>query len=84
TGVRALGGLVLLAGLAWCVTLWRRRRGTTVAAGLAAAFLALFVVSHLLALAIGAWPSVIVVSLLMMGLAWSVADAPARRGHVSV
>jgi hypothetical protein len=79
TGLRALGGVVLLAGLAWCAVVWRRSRSTTVAAGLSVAFLALFVLSHLLARAIGAWPSVVVVSLTMAALTWPVADAPARR-----
>lgn len=79
TGVRVLGGVVLLAGLAVCVVRWRRKRGTPVAAGLAAAFVAFFVLSHLLARSIGAWPSVIVVSVAMAVLTWRVADAPARR-----
>jgi hypothetical protein len=79
TGVRALGGVVLLAGLTWCVVLWRRRRSTTVAVVLSVVFIALFVVSHLLARAIGAWPSVIAVSLAMAALTWPVADAPARQ-----
>lgn len=75
TGVRALGGLVLLLGLAWCVVLWRSSAGTSTAAGLAAAYLVLFVVSHLLALAIGAWPSVVVVAVTIGALAWRLADA---------
>jgi hypothetical protein len=49
-----------------------------VAAGLAVAFIVLFVLSHVIAHVIGAWPSVIVVSLGMAALAWLFADAPAR------
>jgi hypothetical protein len=75
TGVRALGGVVLLLGLAWCVVLWRASSGTPVAVGLAAAYVVLFVGSHLLALAIGAWPSVVVVSVAMGALAWRLADS---------
>ncbi len=58
TGARSLGGVVLLAGVAWCG--WR----ALPAAGIArvAAVVALgagcFVASHLLASALGAWPSV--------------------------
>jgi len=75
TGVRALGGVVLLVALAWCVLRWRARAGTPTAAGLAAAYVVLFVVSHLLARAIGAWPSVLAVAAAMGGLAWALADA---------
>jgi hypothetical protein len=80
TGIRALGGLVLLAGLAVCWVLWRDRAGTSTAVSLVVAFGVVFAASHLLALAIGAWPSVLVVSALMAGLAWLLAD---RRAPVS-
>jgi hypothetical protein len=80
TGVRALGGLVLVVALAWCVLRWRAMAGTPTAAGLASAYVALFVVSHLLARAIGAWPSVVVVAVVMAGLAWRIADS--RPAHV--
>lgn len=83
TGVRALGGVVLLAGLAVCVVLWRRRRGTTVAVVLSVAFLALFVVSHPVAHAVGAWPSVIGMSVVMAAATWLVADVPARQQSLS-
>jgi hypothetical protein len=81
TGVRALGGVVLVAALAWCVLRWRATAGTPTAAGLAVAYLALFVVSHVLALAVGAWPSVVVVAVVMGALAWSLADQ--RRARVA-
>jgi hypothetical protein len=60
TGVRALGGAVLLAGGAWCArealpAVGGRR--TTALLGFA---LAAFVVSHPLGHAIGAWPAVLV------------------------
>jgi hypothetical protein len=60
TGVRALGGIVLLAGGFWCArdALPVAGRGpTTVVLGGA---LVLFVASHPLGRAIGAWPAVIV------------------------
>ena len=80
TGVRPLGGLVLLAGLAVCWVLWRERAGTTTAVTLVVAFGVAFAASHLLALAIGAWPSVLGVSALMAAVAWRLAD---RRVPVS-
>ena len=80
TGVRALGGIVLLVGLALCWVLWTGRAGTTTAVVLVVAFGVAFAGSHLLALAIGAWPSVLVVAGLMAGLAWQLAD---RRAPVS-
>jgi hypothetical protein len=81
TGVRPLGGLVLLGGLALCWVLWTDRAGTTTAVTLVVAFVVAFAGSHLLALAIGAWPSVLVVAALMAGLAWLLADrrAPVPR-----
>jgi hypothetical protein len=60
TGVRALGGVVLLAGLAFCVHRWRARLGWGRTTALAVVFLLAFAGSHLLARAIGAWPAVLV------------------------
>jgi hypothetical protein len=75
TGSRPVGGLVLLAGGGWCVREWARRHGAGTAVTLACAGLAAFVASHLLAPAIGAWPSVLLVSAAMAAVAWSRADA---------
>jgi hypothetical protein len=75
TGSRPLGGVVLLAGGAWCVRAWLRRDGSRAAAGLAAAGLGAFIASHLLALAIGPWPSVLAVSAAMAAVAWRRSDA---------
>jgi len=77
TGSRTLGGVILLIGGAWCARVWMARHGSqTAAALLGVAFIA-FVASHLLALAIGAWPSVLVVSAGMAYAAWTRADSPA-------
>lgn len=83
TGVRSLGGLVLLVGLAGCWVLWRDRAGTTTAVTLVVAFGVAFAASHLLALVIGAWPSVLVVAALMAGLAWLLADRQPSASKVS-
>jgi hypothetical protein len=79
TGSRPLGGFVLAAGGLACVELWRRRRGARTAAALGTAGLSAFALSHVLAQAIGAWPSVLTISALMALLAWAVADAPELR-----
>jgi hypothetical protein len=75
TGVRAVGGVVLLAGAVWCGRLWWQRVGVAPAAGLLATYAAGFVLSHLLARSIGAWPSVLTVAAVMAAAAWLVADA---------
>ena len=60
TDVRALGGLVLLAGGAVCARLALPVAGRGRTAALLAIALALFVVSHPLGHAIGSWPAVFV------------------------
>lgn len=76
TGVRPLGGLVLLAGAGWCALRWRARAGTTVAVGLLALYLAAFVLSHLMAGAVGTWGAVALVSAAVALAAWALADRP--------
>lgn len=58
TGVRALGGVVLVLGVAWCA--WRSWTAAGAARVVAVVLLgaACFVASHVLAGALGAWPSV--------------------------
>ena len=62
TGIRELGALVLVAAAAVCAVRWRRAAGWPVAVGLVVAYGAAFVLSHLLARAIGAWPAVLCVA----------------------
>lgn len=79
TGVRAIGGVALVLGLAWCGLAWRERRlGTGPIVGLVVLYLALFALSHVLGHAIGAWPSVAVVAVAMGAATLAVADRPAR------
>jgi hypothetical protein len=75
TGSRPLGGVVLALGGLWCIQAWRRRNGARTAAILASVGLGAFVFSHVLALAIGAWPSVLLVSAVIAAVAWTQADA---------
>jgi hypothetical protein len=56
TGVRALGGVVFAAGGLAAGWLWYRRRGAAVAAALGVAYVAAFVLAHVLALGVG-WPA---------------------------
>jgi hypothetical protein len=79
TGSRPLGGVVLLAGGLWCIRAWKRRHGARTAATLACVGLGAFVLSHVLALAIGAWPSVLLLAGVVAAAVWSRADALAIR-----
>jgi len=84
TGVRTLGGLVLLAGGAWCARAAFRLAGGTAATALVIAAVALFVVSHLLGHLIGAWPGVIVrAALVAMVAAAILARAQSGEGEGS-
>lgn len=75
TGSRPLGGLVLAAGGIWCIREWQRRDGTRTATALGGVGLAAFALSHVLAKAIGAWPSVLSVSAATALAAWAASDA---------
>jgi hypothetical protein len=80
TGSRPLGGVVLALGGLLCVRLWARRHGIRTAARLGGAGLLAFVLSHVLALAIGAWPAVLLLAAAVAALVWSQADVrPAER-----
>ncbi len=79
TGSRLLGGVFLLLGAVWCIQAWTRRQGARTAVTLAGVGFGAFVLSHVLALAIGAWPSVLLVAAVMAAAAWALADARALR-----
>jgi ABC-type Na+ efflux pump permease subunit len=74
TGSRALGGIVLLCGGLWCLREWTRRHGASTALALGAFGLAAFAASHVLAPALGAWPSVLLLAAAMAAVAWTRAD----------
>jgi hypothetical protein len=75
TGSRPLGGVVLAAGGLCCIGIWRRRHGTRTAAQLGGVGFAAFVVSHVLALGVGAWPAVLIVAALTAVATWALADS---------
>jgi hypothetical protein len=77
TGSRPLGGVVLAIGGLCCIRIWARRHGTRTAARLAGVGLAAFVASHVLALAVGAWPSVLIVAAATAAATWTLADSRA-------
>ena len=60
TGVRALGGVVLLVGGAWCYAELRGRTGAARAGAVLVVAVVAFVFSHPLGDAIGSWPAVLV------------------------
>jgi hypothetical protein len=81
SGSRALGGLVLIAGAIPCIWAWALRRGPRTAMALAGVGLVALIVSHVVALATGAWPAVLLSAAAMGAAAWLYADAPAARQH---
>jgi len=75
TGSRPLGGVVLAAGGLWCIWTWRSRHGVRTAVILGCVGFGAFVISHVLGLVIGAWPSVLLVAAVVAGVVWRKADA---------
>lgn len=74
TGVRAIGGVVLIAALGWCALRWRAGAGTGRAAALVGIYIVAFAGSHLLGPEIGAWPAVFTVAALTGLAVWALAD----------
>jgi hypothetical protein len=79
TGSRPLGGVVLAIGGLWCIQAWRRRHGTRTAVVLGCVGFGAFVLSHVLGLVIGAWPSVLLVAAIVAAVAWAKADSRVSR-----
>lgn len=78
TGSRPLGGAVLAAGGLACAWLWNARCARRTAVELAGVGLVAFAGSHALALVLGAWPAVLLVSSATATIVWLRADAPLR------
>jgi hypothetical protein len=75
SGSRPLGGLVLAACGLVCVGIWLRRDGRRTALLLTIAGLTAFVLSHVIALVIGAWPAVLIAAAAIAALCWRVSDS---------
>jgi hypothetical protein len=82
TGVRPLGGVVLALGAGWCALRWRRSVGFGRTGALVALYVALFVLSHVIADTLGTWGAVALVAALMGVATLLVADMPAQRRAV--
>jgi len=78
TGSRPLGGVVLGAFGVSCIAIWLGRDGRAVAAKLGLTGLVMFALSHLLGLAIGAWPAVLVSAGVLAAACERLSDAPLR------
>jgi hypothetical protein len=74
TGLRWLGGLVMLAANLLAIPAWLAAGGTRLAVALTVVFWACMVLSHPLAHQIGTWPSVLTVALVAAAAAWLLAD----------
>lgn len=75
TGVRPLGGVVLVAGCGWCALRWLRAAGPARTAALVAVYLVAFVLAHVVADALGAWPAVLLAAAVTGLAAYALADA---------
>ena len=75
TGSRPLGGAVMAVFGLTCVYFWVRRDGAATAVRLTLVGLTAFVLSHVIALALGAWPSVLLVSGVTAWLCWRWSDS---------
>ena len=75
SGSRPLGGAVMAAFGLTCIYFWVRRDGAATAVRLTLVGLAAFALSHVLGLAIGAWPSVLLVSTVTAWACWKWSDS---------
>ncbi|MBW3652839.1 MAG: hypothetical protein KY433_04435 [Actinobacteria bacterium] len=83
TGIRPLGAIVLIAGCGWCALRWLRAVGPARTAVLVAVYVGAFVLSHVIADSLGAWPSVLLAAAVAGIAAYVLADGATGRGGVS-
>ena len=74
SGSRPLGGVVLAAFAAVCVSVWLRRDGIRTALRLSLAGVSAFALSHALGMLIGAWPAVLLTAGALAALCWALSD----------
>jgi thiol:disulfide interchange protein len=76
SGVRALGGVVLLAGAVWCVARSVRSAGWVRVGAVVVVGLVAFAGSHVLARVLPAWPSALLAAALLGVVTWVLVDRP--------
>ena len=81
TGVRALGGVVLVAGASWCALRWRQSAGGARTVALLLVYLGTFVGAHLHVMrdTVGPWPTVLIAAAVTGFAVWALADAAVGR-----
>ena len=80
TGVRPLGGLVLLLAAVWCAQRWHARVGLGPTIALLAFWAVAFGASHALADVLGTRGAVVCTAAAVGAAAWTVSDRAGRRG----
>ena len=75
TGIRPLGGIVLVVACAWCALRWLRAAGMARSALLVVVYAGAFAVSHIIADTLGAWPSVLLAAAVVGTAAYVLADS---------
>lgn len=80
TGVRPLGGVVMIVAIGWCASRWLRMAGAARTVALVVVYVASFVVSHVVADALSAWPSVLLAAAVTGLAVWALADSAQSRG----
>jgi thiol:disulfide interchange protein len=81
TGVRWLGGLVLLLTAAWCLRVAVPRVGWWRPVVVLVVGLALFVASHVAADVAGPWPAVLTAAAVLGATAWGLVDRARPRAR---
>lgn len=84
TGIRPLGGIVMIAAIAWCARRWLPTVGLGRTLALVLVYVATFAVSHLIADRLSAWPSVLLAAIVTGLAVWALADAADSRAGAPV
>ncbi|MEA2182610.1 MAG: hypothetical protein QOF69_1795 [Solirubrobacteraceae bacterium] len=84
TGIRPLGAIVMIAAVAWCARRWLRAAGLGRTVALVLVYVAAFVLSHLIADTLSAWPSVLLAATVTGLAVWALADAAHGRAGAPV
>jgi hypothetical protein len=79
TGVRPLGGVVMIVAIGWCARRWLRMAGASRTVALVVVYVASFVASHVVADALSAWPSVLLAAAVTGLAVWTLADSAQSR-----